>query len=82
MFVLFVTVFHALASFRAKLAAMLAQEDAQYSEELKQLEETPDMRRDRLKARARELIRRREQEKREFAQTMRERQVFHRIHIF
>mmetsp|Transcript_54385 Transcript_54385/g.127132 ORF Transcript_54385/g.127132 Transcript_54385/m.127132 type:complete len:486 (-) Transcript_54385:69-1526(-) len=63
-----------LDSRRARLAAMLAEEDAGYTVELEALDETPDMRRDRLKARARELVRRREQEKREFAQQMRERQ--------
>ena len=59
---------------RARLAALLAEEDARYTAELEQLEETPDSRRDRLKSRARELVRRREQEKREFAKEMRERQ--------
>eukprot|EP00286_Rhodomonas_abbreviata_P026644 CAMPEP_0181313358 /NCGR_PEP_ID=MMETSP1101-20121128/14205_1 /TAXON_ID=46948 /ORGANISM="Rhodomonas abbreviata, Strain Caron Lab Isolate" /LENGTH=487 /DNA_ID=CAMNT_0023420305 /DNA_START=135 /DNA_END=1598 /DNA_ORIENTATION=- len=59
---------------RARLAAMLAEEDAAYTMELEALDETPDMRRDRLKARARELVRRREHEKREFANQMRERQ--------
>mmetsp|Transcript_22655 Transcript_22655/g.55923 ORF Transcript_22655/g.55923 Transcript_22655/m.55923 type:complete len:487 (-) Transcript_22655:44-1504(-) len=59
---------------RAKLAEMLNQESDEYTRELQALEETPEMRRDRLKSRARELIRRREQEKREFAQLMRERQ--------
>lgn len=60
---------------RAKLAAMLNEEDAAYTRELQDLEETPEMRRDRLKSRARELVRRREKEKREFANLMRERQV-------
>eukprot|EP00960_Hanusia_phi_P058508 763911-Hanusia_phi.AAC.1 len=60
---------------RSKLAALLAEEDAKYTAELSSFEETPEMRRDRLKARARELMRRREQEKREFAALMRERQV-------
>eukprot|EP00291_Cryptomonas_curvata_P012579 CAMPEP_0172184930 /NCGR_PEP_ID=MMETSP1050-20130122/19868_1 /TAXON_ID=233186 /ORGANISM="Cryptomonas curvata, Strain CCAP979/52" /LENGTH=178 /DNA_ID=CAMNT_0012858821 /DNA_START=37 /DNA_END=569 /DNA_ORIENTATION=- len=59
---------------RARLAAMLEEEERGYTVELQALEETPDMRRDRLKSRARELIRRREQEKREFAMLMRERQ--------
>lgn len=59
---------------RGRLARMLAEEDAKYTQELESLEETPDMRRDRLRARARELIRRREQEKREFANQMLERQ--------
>jgi len=59
---------------RGRLAQMLAEEDAQYTSELENLEETPDMRRDRLRSRARELIRRREQEKREFANQMLERQ--------
>ena len=59
---------------RGRLARMLAEEDAQYTSELESLEETPDMRRDRLRSRARELIRRREQEKREFANQMLERQ--------
>ena len=59
---------------RARLAALLVEEDAQYTVELEQLEETPELRRDRLKARARELVRRREQEKREFAKEMKERQ--------
>mmetsp|Transcript_68306 Transcript_68306/g.163039 ORF Transcript_68306/g.163039 Transcript_68306/m.163039 type:complete len:486 (+) Transcript_68306:147-1604(+) len=59
---------------RARLAALLAEEDARYTLELEQLEETPELRRDRLKARARELVRRREQEKRDFAKEMRERQ--------
>uniref|UniRef100_A0A6U6CNL8 Cilia- and flagella-associated protein 53 n=1 Tax=Guillardia theta TaxID=55529 RepID=A0A6U6CNL8_GUITH len=59
---------------RSKLAALLAEEDARYTAELSSFEETPEMRRDRLKARARELMRRREQEKREFAVLMRERQ--------
>jgi hypothetical protein len=54
---------------------MLNEENEAYTLELQALEETPDMRRDRLKARARELVRRREHEKREFAQLMRERQV-------
>ena len=59
---------------RGRLARMLAEEDAKYTSELESLEETPDMRRDRLRSRARELIRRREQEKREFANQMLERQ--------
>lgn len=54
---------------------MLNQESEEYTRELQALEETPEMRRDRLKSRARELIRRREQEKRDFANLMRERQV-------
>eukprot|EP00001_Collodictyon_triciliatum_P194077 34770_2 len=59
---------------RGRLARMLAEEDAQYTRELESMEETPEVRRDKLRARARELIRRREQEKREFANQMLERQ--------
>jgi len=59
---------------RGELARLLAEEDARYAAELENLEETPDDRRERLRARARELIRRREQEKREFANQMLERQ--------
>ena len=54
---------------------MLNEESEEYTRELQALEETPEMRRDRLKSRARELVRRREKEKREFATLMRERQV-------
>lgn len=60
---------------RARLAAMLNEESEDYTRELQALEETPEMRRDRLKSRARELVRRREKEKRDFANLMRERQV-------
>ena len=59
---------------RGRLARMLAEEDAKYTAELESLEETPDSRRERLRARARELVRRREQEKREFTNQMLERQ--------
>jgi len=59
---------------RGRLARLLAEEDAVYTRELENLEETPDMRRDRLRARARELMRRREQEKREFTNQQLERQ--------
>jgi len=59
---------------RAQLAQMLNAESEDYTRELQALEETPEMRRDRLKSRARELVRRREQEKRDFAKLMLERQ--------
>ena len=59
-----------LASRRSKLAAILAAEDEQYQAELEALQETTEQRKNRLKQRARELIRRREEERRELAQTL------------
>jgi hypothetical protein len=59
-----------LASRKSKLSAMLAAEDQQYQVELEALQETTEQRKNRLKQRARELIRRREEERRELAQTL------------
>ncbi len=59
-----------LAARKSKLAAILAAEDQQYQVELEALQETTEQRKNRLKQRARELIRRREEERRELAQTL------------
>ena len=59
-----------LASRKSKLSTMLAEEDQQYQVELEALQETTEQRKNRLKQRARELIRRREEERRELAQTL------------
>jgi len=59
---------------RQRLAALLDEEDQQYQRELQGLQETTSQRADRLKARARELVRRREAERREFAKTQLTRQ--------